>query len=257
MAKALSNAFQRRIQLDNAVVWTPEGLAQVIDRSLVTMAFDNLSIFDARDTPLTPRYIVEKILIKGQGGLCYELNYLLNRVLRENGVATTLVTGTIFDDEAKDWFTFTDTHVLNIVELNGERYLADIGFGLRSPRTLVPLDGSVVGFDETQYLVTRDDKFNYLNFKKRGEAEWTLGYRFAIDYREASMDALERSRRIMTFEEASPFNKNPLIALFTAEGSQVLTATSCTVVDGKGKTKRAITREEFDAMTREMARPGR
>ncbi len=99
--------------------------------------------------------------------------------MRENGVAATLITATIHDQDAGDWFTFSDTHVLNIVACEGRAYLVDIGFGLKSPRAMVALNGEITTFRDTQHRVASDDSFHYLEHRKLGEPEWKRSYRFA------------------------------------------------------------------------------
>lgn len=251
-ATKISEAFLRRIGLDKGVQWNPAGIDQVIAHSHRSLPFDNLSVFDAPDTPLTWAYIVDKTVGKGHGGLCYELNGLLNLVMREQGLAARLVMATIFDTDSADWFSIADTHVMNIVECEDRAYLVDIGFGLRSPRTKVPLDGAIATFQGDQYRVTQDASFYYLNSRKSGDAQWSIGYRFPREYRGASLEELERVRQVIVFDENSPFNKSPLVAIFTADGSKVLTPSSYTVADAAGKTKHPVAPDQFRTMLQQM-----
>ncbi|MFC0228669.1 arylamine N-acetyltransferase family protein [Serratia aquatilis] len=251
----ISQVFYRRIGLEKEVSWTPAGINQVIAYSQLTLPFDNLSVFNAPDVTLTKAYIEQKILVKGQGGLCYELNTLFHRVMQENEAAASLISATIYDSASNDWFYLPETHVLNIVNIEGNDYLVDIGFGLKSPRVIVPLDGHIVIFQDTQYQVTRDADFYYFNFKQAGERDWNIGYRFAINYKNVSIGELERNRKIITFDSLSPFNKNPLIAIFTADGSKLLTPSSYIITDAAGKTKYPLAPQAFKQLAREFTFP--
>ncbi|AHG22788.1 hypothetical protein Z042_13095 [Chania multitudinisentens RB-25] len=253
--KNISAAFYRRIGWDKAVQWDKDGINHLIASSLMSLPFDNLSIFDAPDTPLSQAYIVEKILTKGQGGLCYELNTLLHWVMKECGLAVSLITGTVYDDIEQRWFPFSDTHVLNIVELDERLWLVDIGFGLKSPRLMVPLDGESVSYGALEYQVVKEASYYQLTFRKRGAARWSIGYRFAVDYRHVTVEELEPSRRIITFEEASPFNKNPMSAIFTAAGTEIITPSGHTITrDGK-KIRLRLTKTQFNKRLSERVRP--
>lgn len=249
----IADRFLQRIGLGADLDWDLEGIAKLIAKSQLSLPFDNLSVFDSPDTPLGEDFIVDKIIAKGQGGLCYELNSLMHMVLRQKKLAVSLVTATIYEEPKKDWFEFHDTHVLNILEYGGERHLVDIGFGLKSPRVMVPLDGSLVRFQDMAYRLVHEAGFYLFQFRKSGEPNWHTGYRFPDGYRNETVAALERSRKIITFEPASPYNKRPLIAIFTATGSKLLTASSYTRIDDGARSKRSIDRQEFEELAREIA----
>lgn len=251
----ISQDFYRRIGLEKEVSWTPAGINTVIAYSQLALPFDNLSIFNSPDVILTRAYIEQKILVKGQGGLCYELNPLLYKVMRENEVAASLITATVYDSASNDWFSLSETHVLNIINVEGNDYLVDIGFGLKSPRVIVPLDGCIVTFQDAQYQVTKDADFYYFNFKQTSERDWNIGYRFALDYKNVSIGELERNRQMITFDSQSPFNKDPLIAIFTANGSKLLTPSNYTIADAGGKTKYPLAPQAFKQLAREFTFP--
>ncbi|MBC3467656.1 arylamine N-acetyltransferase [Pseudomonas sp. RW10S2] len=251
----ISAAFFRRIGWTKTMDWHHDGINRMIASSLISLPFDNLSVFDAPDIQLSQAYIIEKILTKGQGGLCYELNPLLHLVMEECGLVASLITATIYDNAEKQWFAFSDTHVLNIVEWNARVWVVDIGLGLNSPRLSVPLDGEVVEYGGSEYRIVQEASYYHLNYKRREATEWSIGYRFAIDYRRASIGELERSRHIITFEEVSPFNKNPMSAIFTATGHEVMTLSGHTITRNGKKIKIPLTETQFRALVNERACP--
>lgn len=131
----------------------------------------------------------------------------------------------------------------------------DIGFGLKSPRLTVPLDGEVVEYGRSEYRIVQEASYYHLNYKQSEATEWSIGYRFAIDYRHVSIEELERSRHIITFEEASPFNKNPMSAIFTATGHEVMTLSGHTITRDGEKMKLSLTEAQFRALVSERACP--
>lgn len=66
---------------------------------------------------------------------------------------------------------------------------------------------------------------------------------------------LEENRQIITFAEASPFNKNPLIAVFTPTGSKVETHSAHTIISNGEKTRIPLTPTEFTNLRMERIFP--
>lgn len=253
--KRISAAFFCRIRWTRTMDWHEDEINRMIARSLESLPFDNLSVFDAPEIQLSRAYFTEKILTKEQGGLCYELNALLHLVMEECGLVVSLITATIYDNEEHKWFTLSNTHVLNIVELDARMWLVDIGFGLKSPRLIVPLDGQVVVYGENEYRIVQGASYYFLNYKQSEAEEWSIGYRFAIDYRHASIQELERIRHTITFEKASPFNMFPMSAIFTAAGHEVMTLSGHTITHNGKKMKLPLTEAQFWKLMSERAFP--
>ncbi|MDF0606246.1 arylamine N-acetyltransferase [Neisseriaceae bacterium TC5R-5] len=248
--KNIANEFFQRIKLDAVMSWNLAVINKIIAHSQQSLPFDNLSVLYSPEVPLTAASIREKIIINGKGGLCYELNPLLHSVMQQSGINITLMTATVYDNVQNNWFAFQDTHVFNILNHDGKQYLLDIGFGLKSPRVMVALNGDIVKFKDTEYQITHDSLFYYFNFKKSNDLAWSIGYRFTMDYKSISMASLEKIRKIITFESVSPFNKTPLIAIFTADGSRLLTNSSYTVIKASSKRKRQINQEMFKRLAK-------
>ncbi|WP_271311822.1 hypothetical protein [Yersinia intermedia] len=57
--KRISAAFFRRIGWNKTVDWHEDGINRMIASSLVSLPFDNLSVFDAPDVQLSRAYIGE------------------------------------------------------------------------------------------------------------------------------------------------------------------------------------------------------
>jgi arylamine N-acetyltransferase len=77
--------------------------------------------------------ILEAWCARRGGGVCFEVAAMVDRLLRELGYTTHPVLAQI---------TFPGSHQANLVELDGQRYLVDVGNGAPFPEP-VALDGSV------------------------------------------------------------------------------------------------------------------
>ncbi len=80
-----------------------------------------------REIHLDDGCLVDKLVTARRGGYCFEQNGLFERVLREVGFTVRSVLGRVV--LANPSQMPPRTHRLLLVELNGERWIADVGFG--------------------------------------------------------------------------------------------------------------------------------
>ncbi|KAK0744519.1 hypothetical protein B0T21DRAFT_357942 [Apiosordaria backusii] len=104
---------------------------------MARVPFESLSLHYSkyRTLSLDPEDLFVKIVGKGRGGYCMEVNTFYAVVLRSLGF-TLFSTGGRVRNEAgyKGW-----DHMVNIVTINGQRYLVDVGFGTNGATRPVPL----------------------------------------------------------------------------------------------------------------------
>jgi N-hydroxyarylamine O-acetyltransferase len=93
-----------------------------------TIPFENIDALLSRPVSIEVADIAEKMLIKRRGGYCFEHNLLFRQILQQVGFAVTphlaRVVWGLEQPEARP-----QTHMLLLVTLNGDKYLADVGFG--------------------------------------------------------------------------------------------------------------------------------
>lgn len=89
--------------------------------------FENIDVVLPREIHLEDQCLVDKLLIARRGGYCFEQNGLFERVLRDVGFTVRSVLGRVV--LASPPQMPPRTHRLLLVELNGERWIADVGFG--------------------------------------------------------------------------------------------------------------------------------
>lgn len=101
-------------------------LRELHRRHLETVPFENLSIHLGEPIVLTEDALVDKVVRRGRGGFCYELNGLFAALLTALGYDVTLLAASVFMDGGTLSPAFD--HLALLVELD-ERYLVDVGFG--------------------------------------------------------------------------------------------------------------------------------
>jgi N-hydroxyarylamine O-acetyltransferase len=124
---------------------------------------DNYS-FSTLDILLSEREILsleiedlyKKIIIDRRGGYCFEHNKLFHYFLENRGFEVTKQLARVVYGKDID---APRTHRINIVKIDGNEYLADVGFGAHTPNALIPMDGKEVKCpSEKIYRVKENEK---------------------------------------------------------------------------------------------------
>ena len=97
-------------------------------RHLFSVPFENLDIHLGRDIPLDVERAFEKVVRQRRGGFCYEVNVLFHYLLRALGFRVRFITSRVYRLDTGE-FAPDYGHIANIVSVDGEEWLADVGFG--------------------------------------------------------------------------------------------------------------------------------
>jgi N-hydroxyarylamine O-acetyltransferase len=103
-----------------------DALRDLHRRHLGTVPFENLSIHLGEPIVLTEDALFDKVVLRGRGGFCYELNGLFAALLRALGFDVHLLAGSM--TRADGTHTPVFDHLALLVTLD-ERYLVDVGSG--------------------------------------------------------------------------------------------------------------------------------
>lgn len=101
--------------------------------------FENLDALTGRRVSLELDAIVDKLVNRQRGGYCFEQNALFANVLMQLGFSVTPLLARVLWGRAPGTVT-PKTHMLMRVDLDGEAWIADVGFGaatLTSPLRIV------------------------------------------------------------------------------------------------------------------------
>src|SRR5262245_36251920 len=102
-------------------------------RHVETVPFENLSIHLREPIELAEDALVDKIVRRGRGGFCYELNGLFAELLAALGYDVSLLAAGVFGRDGSLSPVFD--HMALLVTLD-ERYLVDVGFGAHAVHPL-------------------------------------------------------------------------------------------------------------------------
>lgn len=118
-----------------------ETLDALIAAHLARVAFENLDVLLARPIHIDAERVFAKVVDRGRGGYCFELNGLFGRLLMSLGFrVTSLVARVRWGLPAEAPLTLT-SHLMLRIDLADGAYLADVGFGSANPTRALPLEG--------------------------------------------------------------------------------------------------------------------
>lgn len=118
----------------------------------LSISYENLDVQLGRPLTTSPAEAFDKIVRRGRGGWCYEMNGLLGAALEEIGFKVTRLAGGVHrmvrGDEA------VGNHLVLLVELPEGLWIADVGFGDGS-RDPFPLQEGPIRSDGFEYRLQK------------------------------------------------------------------------------------------------------
>lgn len=251
----LNALFRRRIGLSEKEDITFENLNIVLERTAKTVPFENFRIIDNKTDVISRKYLVNKILVNNEGGLCYELNSILYLFLIENGFNAVLTRGVVFNNNTQEYLTLGRTHVTILLTHEEQTYVIDTGFGGNLPLKPVPLTGETVDSSNGQFRIKKvNSEFGDYSIEmilKHKDSDWKTGYAFDSKKTITEISEGNAVQKIIVEHQESPFNKQPLITRLTNGGSVTLTNTSITQWNDGIVTKEKIDYVRFNELLKQ------
>jgi N-hydroxyarylamine O-acetyltransferase len=124
---------------------SPESLRELHAAHTFAVPFENLDIHLGRPISLDPAALFDKIVRRRRGGYCFELNGLFSLLLERIGFSLRQLMARVLWGHAD---IGPLSHRVLLVEMDGERWIADVGFGGNGLIAAIPLAS---GHEEQQY----------------------------------------------------------------------------------------------------------
>ncbi|KAI4890789.1 hypothetical protein NFI96_000035 [Prochilodus magdalenae] len=187
---------------------------------VMNVPFENLSMHCGERNTMDLKVIYEKIVVDHRGGWCCENNLLFSWVLREMGYKFIMLGAKVFNS-VKNEYTPMNAHLINLVEIDGKPYIADVSFGTSS-QIWCPLE-LIADKDQPQptavFRLLRDGE-NWI-LEKTGRKPQILNENFAhcslIDksLKKTMYSFLLKPRNVDHFLETSEYLQDSSESLFT------------------------------------------
>jgi N-hydroxyarylamine O-acetyltransferase len=233
-------AYLRRIRFDKTPRADLEGLRALHVAHLEAVPFENLDIHLGRPIVLDQAAFFDKIVRRGRGGWCFELNGLFAALLRTIGFRVTMLSAGVRDADGS--YSPDLDHMTLLVELE-ERWLADVGFGdsFREPLRFDHTGEQVQ--DGRPYWVIHDGSAGSMSVLK--ESGITGGYRFSLRPR-ALADYSGRCNYLQTSPD-STFTQRIICSRATPAGRVTIANQRLIVSDRDGRRERDLGDAEWRA----------
>ncbi|KAM4533569.1 arylamine N-acetyltransferase 2-like [Odontesthes bonariensis] len=164
-----------------------ELLRSVHTRHLLAVPFENLTQHSGGRAKIDLPILYDKIVNQRRGGFCFENNSLFSWLLTKLGFQVTVLSGQVKNSITGRYGPPFD-HLIVMVNLDGQRWLCDTGFGVSGFSAPLSLDTS--GLQEQGhrvYRIRKDMGMHFLEWQKeenRGEdGDWTEIYKFTLEPR--------------------------------------------------------------------------
>lgn len=207
-AKVNLNAYFERIGFAGSIAPTAATLDLLHALHPATIPFENLDPLMGKPVALDQPSLERKLLSERRGGFCFEHNTLFMRILEDLDFAVRpLLARVVWSDPAA--IALPPTHMLLLIEINGQNHIADVGFGGQTLTTPLRLRADV------------EQSTPHETFRLTGGPEWTLETRIGEDWRPLyvfTLDPVHESQiaaicERMAADPASPFTDQLRVSL--------------------------------------------
>jgi len=134
-----------------------EFLNQIISAHQKIISFNNLSVFfrPGKILNLELEPLFEKVVLRGEGGYCFENNKVFYYLLKDLGFEVAARAARVIYNNPGD---VPRTHRTTIVTIDGERFLADVGFGRDVPPSAIKIGSTQ---DSGNQVIVKDGLYRH------------------------------------------------------------------------------------------------
>ena len=232
--------YLKRIHYSGSLSPSYEVLKSLQQAHLFHVPFENLDIHLGKPVVLDTDKMYDKIVENNRGGFCYELNGLFYELLTALGFKAKMVSGSTLDKKTGTYGREFD-HLALIVDIDGNAFLSDVGFGEFTQAPL-KMETEVVQRDAAGDFIMDMMENGYYRIRKLSEGQLQPEYIFTP--RERQLHDFEAMCRYQQTSPESHFTKKRLITLPTKNGRITITGNTLKIRAGKSITETPITDEE-------------
>lgn len=190
-------------------------VAYIQKRMSEHFSFENLDVLLNDSEDITKAFIYEKLIEKRRGGVCYELNGLLYLILRSLDYHVRFAVATVWSPNG---WVMDRTHTIILWEHADGLYLIDSGSGNNLTLQPMLIDGKKVTSPAGTFRVrTHETERGTVLAEKQEGKHWTKRYAFYLD--EVGWDDMNRVKRLIQTDPASPFLDDILVARIVSDGT--------------------------------------
>lgn len=169
-------AYFKRIQYTGDTHATVDNLRKIHRAHLMHIPFENLNIHMPKPIILDESALFTKIVEENRGGFCFEQNGLFHAVLTELGYDVQRLEANVHHGDGK--FGIPMDHMCLLVTIDGQRYLADVGFGASFIEPLAIDTTAIQEQSVGRFKIELEGETGYYYSQGISDDKITISYRF-------------------------------------------------------------------------------
>ncbi|MTI86970.1 MAG: arylamine N-acetyltransferase [Balneolaceae bacterium] len=122
------DAYLKRIGYSGETKVSRQLLADLHKHHVKAIPFENLNPFLGMDVKLDSEDLQQKMVFQKRGGYCFEQNLLFHHALKTIGFKTTTLSARVRWNQPEEKPTAL-SHLFLLIEVDGNEFLSDVGFG--------------------------------------------------------------------------------------------------------------------------------
>ena len=237
------DAYLERIDYRGPRAPTADSLRRLHVAHLLTVPFENLSIHAGEAIVLDDESLFDKVVARGRGGFCYELNGLFAALLRNLGFRVEMLSAAVARREGGFGPEFD--HMALLVTLE-ERWLADVGFGDSFVEPLLIDERTEQTQGTHAFRLEEEEGGRLVLLRRDAGGAWEPQYRFSLE-----PHTYEDYAEMCRFQQTSPeshFTRGRVCSRLTPEGRVTLSGSRLITTRGGERVERELADEaECDA----------
>lgn len=207
--------YFQRIGFEGKATVDHTTLIQLHRAHMFSVPFENLNIPLGYPIVTDLDALYEKIIIQRRGGFCYELNHLFAHLLWTLGFQVDLLSAGVYNNGT---FGPPFDHLCLAVHLNGQRFIADVGYGdsFREPFAMPGETRDALGVG---YRVIEAEN-DLVMQQQKPETDWTDQYRFTLQ--PFAIEAFQNMCRFQQTSAESSFTRRSICTVARRDGRTTL-----------------------------------
>lgn len=156
-------------------------IESMINKHISKFSFSSVNVILNKELSLEPEKLFERIIEYGTGGYCFEHNKIFYLALKHLGFEVKpLIVRVMLNNDPENG----RSHRLTLLTLNNQQYIIDVGFGVMSPRGMLPLtENKSTSLAYANYQIMIDERNTYRVIKMNESKPITL---YRLDLSEAT-----------------------------------------------------------------------
>jgi len=211
-------AYLKRIYYDGVIYTDLPTLHSLQQHHVFGIPFETLDIHNHIPIILQLDSLYQKVVLDRRGGYCYELNTLFHRLLAISGFKVHMVAGRLLHGHG---YGREFEHMALIVELEGKKWLVDVGYGDFSLRPLAVEPGAIQSDGRTFYQIVDKiyvDGKEYLGVAKWNDSKQTFKIEYIFTLTPRNLHEFAEMNHFHQTSRESHFARSLICSLPTPEG---------------------------------------